>query len=66
MRPYATILKYGEKKVNEVNEIYEVYEVNEIYEVYEVNEIYLCKLPQSHQNPEILKPLLALPKIRVF
>ena len=57
MRPYATILKYGEKKVNEVNEIYEVYEVNEIY---------LCKLPQSHQNPEILKPLLALPKIRVF
>ena len=57
MRPYATILKYGEKKVNEVNEIYEVYEVNEIY---------LCKLPRSHQNPEILKPLLALPKIRVF
>ena len=57
MRPYATILKYGKKKVNEVNEIYEVYEVNEIY---------LCKLPQSHQNPEILKPLLALPKIRVF
>ena len=45
MRPYATILKYGEKKLNEVNE------VNEIYEVYEVNEIYLCKLPQSHQNP---------------
>ena len=42
MRPYATILKYGKKKVNEVNEIYEVYEVNEIY---------LCKLPQSHQNP---------------
>ena len=60
MRPYATILKYGEKKLNEVNE------VNEIYEVYEVNEIYLCKLPRSHQNPEILKPLLALPKIRVF
>ena len=57
MRPYATILKYGKKKVNEVNEIYEVYEVNEIY---------LCKLPQSHQNPEILKPLLALSKIRVF
>ena len=57
MRPYATILKYREKKVNEVNEIYEVYEVNEIY---------LCKLPRSHQNPEILKPLLALPKIRVF
>ena len=57
MRPYATILKYGKKKVNEVNEIYEVYEVNEIY---------LCKLPRSHQNPEILKPLLALPKIRVF
>ena len=45
MRPCATILKYGKKKLNEVNE------VNEIYEVYEVNEIYLCKLPQSHQNP---------------
>ena len=43
MRPYATILKYGKKK--------KVNEVNEIYEVYEVNEIYLCKLPQSHQNP---------------